>query len=140
MAGPGVVGDFVALEARSGQIADGFLGHLCLALLVGQNQFAGGGQFGEAGAGVDGELVGREVLGFQCHRLDQGLSPGRRGLAGQTVDQVEAQVVETGLAGQGHRQLALGPGMGAVDSAQGLVVKGLDADTQPVDPGRVPGP
>ncbi len=89
-AGPGVVADFVGRQA-------GGLGHL-----AGELEQVGGGSSssgvkapcrtigGEARAGLDGQLVERQMPGAESQRARQLRLPMLGGLAGARVDQVEA--------------------------------------------------
>jgi len=73
---------------------------------------ASGGQLGKTRAGVEGELIDREVLRVQVYGPGQGFQPGGQVLPGQAEDQVEVEVGESRPAGQDHGVFALGSGVG----------------------------
>jgi len=92
------------------------------------------GEGGEAGVGLQGELVAGQVLGLQCQggvQIRQGLL---QALAGQAIHQVQVEAFEM-PGGQGGGAEGLVP---VVDAAQGLEVsrvEALDAEGHPVDAG-----
>ncbi|MNN20094.1 hypothetical protein D3C81_1333550 [compost metagenome] len=88
----------------------------------------------EHGVRLQGQLIPRQVRGFQGNggaQVRQGIV---QGLIRQAMHQVQVKVIEPGLtrhAGGSHRFVAV------VDTAQGLeffLLKALDADRQAIDP------
>ena len=99
----GVVGNLIGLEARR---PENRLSRLVeVGGQVGPRRREGAPPDGavEGGARLDGELVGRQVLGPQGDGLGELSGPGRRGLAGQGVDQVERETREKALAAMPRR-------------------------------------
>ena len=67
---------------------------------IARRQLAARGHRGEARAGLDRQLVEREMAGAEAERPLELGRPGRLALAGQRVDQVEADPVEAALRGR----------------------------------------
>ena len=132
---PGMVGGFVGRQARRGGLRAG-----------GGEQV--GGQIGiryhqpttrrlgrEARAGLDRQLIEREVLGPERQRAGQLGLPFRQRLAGAGINQVEADPAEITL-GDGQRGQPLGDIVRAAQEAERGVVQRLQPQRHPVDPGR----
>ncbi len=85
----------------------------------------------ERGARLDGQLVGREVLGPEVERRLQLLGPAGFGLAWAGVDQVERQARE-GAGGQARGAYRFRRRVVAAQETEGAVVERLDAQGQPV--------
>jgi hypothetical protein len=118
--GQGRAGGGVAV----GEVVLGGLGHA-----------AGGDQAAELGRRLDGQGVGRQVLGPEGDRRVQGGRPGAVVLAGAAVDEVEVDRRHARPAQGGHRRLDPG---GVVDAAKGgqhPVVEALGAHRDPGHPG-----
>src|SRR6476619_4416121 len=88
----------------------------------------------EARAGLDRELVQRQVRGAERQRLRERRRPAVLGIAGERVDEVEADAPNM-LLGGGERRKAFASGMGAAEEGEGLVVEALKAERDAVDPG-----
>ena len=83
---------------------------------------------------VEGEGIRREMVGPPVERLlDRGL-PGGQIEAGQTVDQVDADVVEAGGAGRLEGLSRLGRRVKTVEGGQDAVVEALDTEADPRHP------
>ena len=74
------------------------------------------------------------MLGVHLHDLGEGVGPVALGLAGQTVHQIDADVVEARLARVAKGLLRLLEVVAPSDELQEIVVAGLHADGQAVDP------
>ena len=74
------------------------------------------------------------MLRVHLHDLGQGVRPVVLGLAGQTVHQIQADVVKAGVSGILKCLLGLLEIVPAADQLQQAVVRGLHADGQAVDP------
>ena len=136
---PGVVGNLIGLEPGSLQH-----GHRGLEEI--------GGEIGprdpkrpathrsvKGGPRLDGELVGRDVLGPEVHGLSQLGGPGGRRLAGQGVDQVEGEPGKGG-AGAGGGAAAGGGVVVAAEEISGRCRRetGGPARGDPLPRGRGP--
>ncbi len=80
------------------------------------------------GQDVAGQVVGSEGQGLCQVRL-----PGRDGLPGQAVDQVDPQVVESGPAGHRDRFAGLGGGVNPAQKPELAVVEGLHPQVDAID-------
>jgi hypothetical protein len=90
----GVVGDFVGGEAGGFRHRLGQLVERGAVVRIGFGQLALGGERGEAGAGLDGELVEREVAGAEGEGAGELASQAASLWPGQGVDEVEADALE----------------------------------------------
>ena len=73
------------------------------------------------------------MLRVHLHDPGQGVRPVALGLAGQAIDQVQADVVKARLARRGKGQLRLLEAVPAADELQQVVVGGLHPHGQPGD-------
>ncbi len=89
-----MVGDLVGVEAGALQHVLGGLEEGRRQVRVGRRPAAAADRPVERRAGLDGQLVGRDVLGAQRQRLAELGAPGARRLAGTGVDQVDRQARE----------------------------------------------
>ena len=85
------------------------------------------------------EPVARDVLRAQSDRLGERVRPVAAGLAGQAVDEIEADVVKPGGAGIFHGHLHLVEAVAAADHFQDIIVGRLHADAQAVEARLVQG-
>ena len=133
-AGPGVVRDLVGREAA--RLAD-LLGEIverARRVLVRYDERAGPLQALEPGAGLDGKLVEREVLGGAADRLFELRRPSGGRLPGPGIDEVEGEALEMRRRDP-HGGERLGGRMRAPEPAQVGVVQRLHAERDPVDAG-----
>ena len=84
--------------------------------------------------------VAGDVPGGQHQGVGQGVFPLLQGLVRQTVDQVQADVVQPGLAAGGHGVLHLLPGVNPAQPPQGLVIRGLHPQGDAVEARPAQGP
>ena len=91
--------------------------------------------FPECRAGLDGEVVGRQVRHVERQKVVQRPPPLLDGQLRQTVDQVERQIGETGRLRVAHRSERLPRVVPAVHPSQVAVQQRLYSDAQPVGPG-----
>jgi hypothetical protein len=101
--------------------------------LVRHGDLACGVEALEPGAGLDGELVEREVLHRMADRLLQLRAPGLRRLAGAGVDEIEGMALEDG-GRDPHRRQGLLDRMHPPQAPQVGIVERLHAERDPVDP------
>ena len=89
---------------------------------------------GKGGAGLDRQLVEREMLAGERQRLVELGVPSRDALARAGIDQVEREPREdvAGMLDRGDRLVAVVP---PAQKAQRRRVERLDAEREPVDPG-----
>ena len=73
------------------------------------------------------------MLGMEGDDLGQSLGPVGLGLAGQTVHQIDADIVEACTAGILHGLLGLSIVMPAADKLEQVIVAGLNANGQTVN-------
>ena len=71
---------------------------------------------------------------MKIHGVGQSFFPLVHGLFRQTVDEIQTDVFEAGLASGGHGVLRLLPGVDAADGAEHFVVGGLHAQGKTVEP------
>jgi hypothetical protein len=86
----------------------------------------------EGGAGLDGQLVGRQVFGPEADGGLELLGPAGLGLAGAGVDQVQRQAGEE-AGGQPRGAHGFGGRVIAAEELQRPVVERLDAEGQTID-------
>ena len=84
--------------------------------------------------------VAGDVPGSQHQGVGQGVFPLLHSLVRQTVDQVQADVVQPRLAAGGHGVLHLLPGVDPAQPPQGLVVRGLHPQGDAVEARPAQGP
>ncbi len=82
------------------------------------------------------QLIAGEMVRPEGERQGQGLLPQAECLARNAVDQIEADVVESGRDGVLDRGPCLPVIVTAAQKAEQPVVKGLNADVDAVDPGK----
>ena len=93
LARPGMVRDFVGGETRVfGHRLRRFIEDRAL-VRIGRGQFAARGHGGEAGAGLDGALVEREVAGAEGQGPAKLVGPGLLALLGPRINEVEADPI-----------------------------------------------
>ena len=103
--------------------------------LAGRAERAALEAFPECRAGLDGEVVGRQVRHVERQKVVQRPPPLLDGQLRQTVDQVERQIGETGRLRVAHRSERLPRVVPAVHPSQVAVQQRLYSDAQPVGPG-----
>jgi hypothetical protein len=131
----GMVRDLIGRPA--GRCADflGGLEHLRPPVLVRQaGKAARGGTPGERRARLDRQLIQRQMFARDGQRGSQFRPPVRNRLVLARMDQIEAHPVEQPVAKR-HGRPRLGGCMGAAERAERGIVKRLNAQRQPVDPG-----
>ncbi len=131
---PGVVGDLVGGEAGRGQHLLGGVEQLRRQVLPRRDQGSPGHGPVEGGAGLDRQLIGRDMFGPERDGLGEFGRPGLGGLAGKGVDQVQGQAWKR-LRRQLRSPPRLGGVMVAAQEPERRVVQGLEAQGQPVHPG-----
>src|SRR6516225_2056195 len=88
---PGVIGDLVSRQPVSGEAVLRHLEQYDRDFLLGQHEFAEPHRGGEGGAGLDRQLVEREVLASESQRFVELALPGRDALARAGIDQIERE-------------------------------------------------
>ena len=131
---PGVVGHLVGGKAGGGQHLLGCLVERRRRVRPGQRQLAASVAGVEGGAGLDGELIGREVAACMGEGAPQLVPPVGEALAGPGIDQVEGEAREYARRHR-HRRQRLARRMAAAEEPERGVVQGLHAEAHPVDPG-----
>jgi hypothetical protein len=94
LAGGGMVGDLVGRQSCLLRQVLGQHVEIVRELAVGHAQPAAGMEIGERRAGLDGELVERQVSARQPQGLRQLALPRLQALAGPGIDQVEGEARE----------------------------------------------
>src|SRR5439155_8136175 len=133
-AGPGMVGNLVRRQAGGRKTKLRRLEQRRPGLLVRGKNLAAGGAVAKGGAGLDRQLIEREMLAGEVQRLVELGLPRRDALARAGVDQVERGAREAG-AGETDcrdRLIAIVP---AAKEAERLRIERLDPERQPVDAG-----
>ncbi len=128
----GMVGDFIGLEAGRLQDVLGVVEEGRGMVLIRRDQPTAGERPGEGRARLDGQLIGRDVLGPRGQGLAKLGGPGRAGLVGPGIDQVEGQSGKE-IGGQGQRPAGGRRVMVATQEGEGGVVKGLHPQGQAID-------
>ena len=132
---PGVVRDLVGEKAGSLEPVLGQLVEIGLEVVVGQRESAGPMEEVEARAGLDGQLIEAEMAARMVERPFELGRPGLDGLAGAGVDQIERETREQ-PCGEVDRRERLGRRVLAPEEPERPVIERLDAERDPVDPGR----
>ena len=132
LAGPGMIGHLVGGQPRRERERASELEQRGGAVGIIIAKLTLGGERGEAGAGLDGELVEREVAGAEAERTPELRFPGRRALFGPGIDQVEADTVESGLGGVERRQ-AFRDIMRPTEKMQRSIVERLNTKRYAID-------
>src|SRR5687768_11850262 len=130
LAWPGVVADLIGGEAGRRGASGGQLVERRGAVGIESLQLTRGGERGEARAGLDGQLVQRQMGGAERQCLVERRAPRGLRIAGQSVNQIEADAGEA-LLGNGQRIEALASRMGTAEEGEALVVEALKAERQP---------
>src|SRR5262245_30993321 len=131
---PRMVRDFVSGESR--RLAK-FLGEEILRPgfhAVRCSECAGLVARGERRAGLDRELIEREVVGGVAKREAELVAPGLRRLALARIDEVERDAAEMALGKVERRERLIG-GVLAPERFQACVVERLHPEREPVDAG-----
>jgi hypothetical protein len=134
LAGPGVVRDLVGRQARRRQHLPCRLEQGRAEVLVGYHQLALGVPGGERRAGLDRELVDREVPDRVIERAPQLGRPIGDGLVRPGVDQVEADSVEMPVRRPDGIE-CLGDVVSPAEKGEVAIVQRLDAERDAVHPG-----
>src|SRR6266404_6742640 len=110
-AGLGVVGDLIARQSGRREATLRRLEQRRPGLLVSGENLAAGGTVAKGGAGLDRQLIEREMLASQAQRLVELGLPGGETLAGAGIDQVAGVAREAGAgeADRGDRLIAVVP-------------------------------
>lgn len=132
-AGEGVVGDLVLLEACGLEFGAEEGCHLEAGVVVAWGELAFLDEGVETGAGFDAEVVGRDVLRAELEDFVDAVFPGREGLGGEAVHQVEAEVGDAGVAEEVDGLTNVGGGVAAVEEAELAIDEGLDAEGEAGD-------
>ena len=133
IAGEGVVGDLVLLEAGCLEFLTEQGCHLEAGVVVARGEFAFCDAFVQWGAVLDAEVVGGDVLGTELQDFVDAVFPGREGLGGETVHQVEAEVVDAGVAEEVDGLTDVGGVVATVEEAELAIDEGLDAEGEAGD-------
>ena len=127
----GEVGNFVLLIAVLLQKFHGLQVHIRLFLVSRQT---GGVLHGkERRPFLYLQAVAAQMLRVQSYGSGEIFHPSLLRLVGQTINEVQRQILNLGLPGSLHRLLHLGKGMDAADGLQFLVAGGLHPQGDPVE-------
>ena len=130
----GVAGDLVGREPGGGEGGARVLEHHGDRLVVRTRQSAGARQRSEGRAALDGQRVGRDVIGCEADHLVDRPPPVVERLSGHAEHQVDRQVVEASRARGAHADRPRRRVVTAAEPPQQSIVEGLRADREPVDP------
>ena len=131
--GEGVVGDLVLLEARGLELGSEEGSHLEAGLVVAWGELAFLDEGVKAGAGFDAEVVGGDVLGTELQDFVDAVFPGREGLGGEAVHQVEAEVGDAGVADEVDGIADVGGVVATVKETELAIDERLDAEGEAGD-------
>ena len=130
----GIVGDLVLFEACRLEFGAKEGCHLEAGLVVAWSELAFLDESVEAGAGFDTEVVGGDVLGVELQDFVDAVFPGREGLGGEAVHQVEAEVGDASIAEEEDGLTDVGGVVATVKEAELAIDEGLDAEGEAGDP------
>ena len=129
----GEVGDFILFETCGIKLGAEESCHLEAGLVVAWGELAFLDEGVEAGAGFDTEVVGGDVLGTELQDFVDAVFPGREGLGGEAVHQVEAEVGDAGVADEVDGLTDVGGVVATVEEAELAIDEGLDAEGEAGD-------
>ncbi len=132
----GVVGDLILFETCGIKLGAEESCHLEAGLVVAWGELAFLDEGVEAGAGFDAEVVGGDVLRTELQDFVDAVFPGREGLGGEAVHQVEAEVGDAGVADEVDGLADVGGVVAPVEEAELAIDEGLDAEGEAGDGGR----
>ena len=90
----------------------------------------------EGRLGLEGEFVGRDVLGAEFDQLREIEVELRERLVRQREDQIEGEIVEAGRSRRMQRLASDRSAMGSAEALQLCILEGLDADREAIDARR----
>ena len=131
--GEGVVGDLILFEACGIKLGAEESCHLEAGLVVAWGELAFLDEGVEAGAGFDAEVVGGDVLGTELQDFVDAVFPGREGLGGEAVHQVEAEVGDAGIAEDVDSLTDVGSVVATVEKTELAIDERLDAEGEAGD-------
>src|SRR5579872_320270 len=134
-AGAGMVRDLVSDKTRLAQEALGGLVKRPREILVGKDEFASGMERGKARAGLDGELIDREMIAGQGQRLFELRLPLRERLARPRINEIEGKTREKPLRERECRE-RIAHIMAPPEEAERLLLERLHPERETIDPGR----
>ena len=127
------VADFIMLISGIGETVDEVIVHAAGKLVVGFRHLALGEKAVEWGALLVGEAICREMLHVERQGCGDVGIPLVEGLVGETVDEVNADVVDAGCAQAIDSTADVGSAMAAAKETQARVVEGLRPHADTVD-------
>ncbi len=133
--GEGVVADFVSPVSRVGEDVSGRAHHFGVGVVVDGGEITAGESGGHGGAGFVGQRVCGDVFDGEVECVVEVPFPVVERLAGDGVDEVDADSGDAGISGECDRA---GDGLGVVPAAECFEVRGIEglgADADAVDAG-----
>ena len=124
------IGDFVLAVALAPQNFHRGKVHIRLHIIVRQIEFAL--MLAQGRTLFQFQAVATDVLRFQFQHVQKRLLPGFQILLRQTVDQIQREIFEAGLADHFHRVHSHCIVVGAADGFQNSIVAALHAQADPV--------
>src|SRR5205823_2899058 len=131
-AGPRVVGNLVGRHASGGETLLRQLVHRGRSVLVSAEDLAARGAIAKGGAGLDRQLIKRNMRPGQAQRLAELVLPGRDALSGTRIDQVEG-VSREGFGRQGNGSDRFVSTVTAAEKPQRRWIERLHTQGQAVD-------
>ncbi len=131
-AGTGEIGDLIGQKTGLGCPLQGQLIEPGRLFRFGKPDLAAGGAGGERGAGLECELIEREMGKPEPQRLVEFSAPGALTLAGPGIDQVDGKSRKEGL-GCRDRPPRLRHPVRAAEEAERLFIEALHPEREPVD-------
>ena len=127
-----MVGDLIGRHASAGETPLRELVQRNRAVLIRAEDLAAFGAVAESGAGLDRQLIKREMRSGKAQCLIELVLPSRDALPGTCIDQVE-RVAREGVAGERDRGERLRAIMAPTKKLQRRQIKRLHAERQAID-------